>query len=221
MPRLIAFLTVILTGTLGITGLVEVPATRHSPSDLMAILYSGDGGWQKTDRGLAKSLADQGIPVVGLSTLRYFWSRHTPEQSAHDFSRLAEHYLEVWKKKRLIVIGYSYGADVLPFVLSRTPESLLSRVDLVALLAPTGSVDFEFHLSQWFSTGTSATSKPVLPELEKLRSLNILVFCGRQDGEALCRDLPPGLAKTVLLRGGHRFDRYYKVIAQDILHELR
>ena len=119
---------------LGITGVVEVPAS-HQTSDLMAILYSGDGGWRVTDRGLAQILADHGIPVVGLNTLHYFWSRRTPQQAADDFSRLAEHYLDLWQKKRLIVIGYSFGADVMPFILTRAPESLLTRVELLALLA--------------------------------------------------------------------------------------
>lgn len=205
---------------LGITGVVEVPAS-HQTSDLMAILYSGDGGWRVTDRGLAQILADHGIPVVGLNTLHYFWSRRTPQQAADDFSRLAEHYLDLWQKKRLIVIGYSFGADVMPFILTRAPESLLTRVELLALLAPTRSVDFEFHLSQWFSSHTPSTSKPVLPELEKLKSLNALVFCGKQDGETLCRDLPPGSMKTVLLRSGHRFDQSYKIIAQDILEQVK
>ena len=220
MPRLIGFLTIISLGGLGISGLVEVPAS-HQPSDTMAILYTGDGGWQVTDRGLAQILADHGIPVVGLNTLHYFWSRRTPQEAAADFSRLLENYLNLWQKKRVIVIGYSFGADVLPFILSRVPESLLARMELLALLAPTRSVDLEFHLSQWFSGRAPAAAKPVLPELDKLRSLNILAFCGKQDGETLCRDLPPGLAKTVFLEGGHRFDRYYKMIAEEILEQIR
>jgi type IV secretory pathway VirJ component len=220
LPRVLGFLTIIFLGGLGIPGVVEVQAS-HQQSDTMAILYTGDGGWQATDRGLAQILADHGIPVLGLNTLRYFWSRRTPQESAADFSRLAENYLNLWHKKKLIVIGYSFGADVLPFILSRVPESLLTRVELLALLAPTRSVDLEFHLSQWFSGRAPAAAKPVLPELVKLRSLNILAFCGKRDGETLCRDLPPGLAKTVLLHAGHRFDRQYKVIAQDILEQIR
>jgi type IV secretory pathway VirJ component len=220
LSRFIGFLAIIFLRGLGIPGVVEVPA-RHEQSDTMAVLYSGDGGWRETDRGVAQILADHGIPVVGVNTLHYFWSRRTPEGAAADFSRLLEHYLDLWQKKRVVVIGYSYGADVLPFILSRVPKSLSARVELLALLAPTRKVDFEFHLSQWFSGRAPATAKPVLPELDKLKNLNILAFCGRQDGETLCGDLPPGLAKTVLLQGGHRFDRHYKMIAEEILEQIR
>jgi type IV secretory pathway VirJ component len=201
-----------------ITGLIEVPASPGR-ENVMAILYTGDGGWRATDHGLARTLAGQGIPTVAVNTLRYFWTRRTPEEAARDFERIVEHYLAAWKKQKVIVIGYSYGADVLPFILSRLSQSVVSHVELVALLAPTRTVDFEFHLMQWFLQYTPKTSKPVLPELEKLKGLRILTFCGDQDGEALCRYLPPGISKIVFLHGGHRFDKLYKVIAEDILKD--
>jgi type IV secretory pathway VirJ component len=203
---------------LDITGLIEVPA-RRGHEDTMAILYTGDGGYRVTDRGLANTLADQGMPTIAVSTLRYFWKRRTPDGAAEDFTRILEHYLSVWKKEKVIVIGYSYGADVLPFILSRLPRALISRVKLVALLAPTRSVDFEFHLMQWFPEYKPRAAKPVLPELEKIKNMNILTFCGDQDSESLCRTLPEGITKTIVLHGGHRFDAFYKVIAEDILNE--
>jgi len=185
----------------------------------MAILYTGDGGWRTTDRGLAKMLSTQGIPVVALNTLHYFWERRTPEGAADDFTRLTEYYLAAWKKEKIIVIGYSYGANVLPFILDRQPEPVKSRVELVALLAPTGTVDFKFHIAQWFSRSTPKTAKLVLPELEKLKGLKIMAFCGDRDGESICRLLPQGFAKIIYLQGGHRFDKDYEAIARDILKE--
>ena len=220
MSRIVLTLLVIVSiGEPDVSGLTEVPAS-HSRGNTMAILYTGDGGWRATDRGLAKILADRGIPVVAVNTLHYFWTRRTPEGAANDFARILAHYLAAWKKEKAIVIGYSYGADVLPFILNHLSQRIVSHVELVALLAPTRVVDFKFHIGQWFFRYTPKKAKPVLPEVEKLKNLKVLAFCGDQDSESLCRNLSPGIAKTVFLHGGHRFDKFYGVIAQDILNEV-
>ena len=208
------------TGLLDVRGLVEVPS-RASRGNTMAILYSGDGGWQPTDRGLARILSENGIPVIGLNTLRYFWTRQTPEKAAADFSRTILHYRSVWNKDRVIVIGYSFGADVLPFLLTRSPKLLLEHIEMLVLLAPTKSVDFEFHLKQWFSHDAPKTSLPVLRELEKLNSIKTVSYCGALDRESLCRDMPEGIRRVFLPHAGHRFDNLYSVVAQDILKEAK
>ncbi len=220
MPKIVLILIAVASiGQLDISGLIEVPAS-HGAGDTMAILYTGDGGWRTTDRGLAETLAGRGIPVVAVNTLHYFWSRRTPEGAADDFARILAHYLAAWKKEKVIVIGYSYGADVLPFILNRQSRQIESHVELVALLAPTGVVDFKFHIAQWFFRYMPKKARPVLPELEKLKNLRILTFCGDQDGESLCRSLSPGMAKIILLHSGHRFDKFYRVIARAIMKEI-
>jgi type IV secretory pathway VirJ component len=213
-------LTIVLWGDLKIPGCIEVQG-NPSQEETMAILYTGDGGWRITDRGLAQVLAGQGIPVVAINSLHYFWTRRTIEGTTEDFVRLSEHYLELWKKKKIVLIGYSYGANILPFVLNRLPTMLLHRVEVVALLSPTGTVDFEFHLSQWFSNRVPKNAKPVLPELEKIRGIEILSFCGDQDSESICRDLPSSLAQATYFKGGHVFDKHYREIAEEILKAVK
>jgi hypothetical protein len=39
----------------------------------MAVVVSGDGGWAGIDRDLGEELAREGLPVVGLNSLQYFW----------------------------------------------------------------------------------------------------------------------------------------------------
>ena len=48
----------------------------------MAVIYSGDGGWRDIDKDIAGALQEKGIPVVGVDSLRYFWSEKTPDQVA-------------------------------------------------------------------------------------------------------------------------------------------
>ena len=55
---------------------------------------------------------------MGLDSLRYFWSPRTPDGLAADTNRMILYYLTHWAKKRVLLIGYSQGADVLPFAVN-------------------------------------------------------------------------------------------------------
>src|SRR5262249_49795681 len=126
--------------------LVEVRATG-TPTGTLAVMLSGDGGWASIDRDIGGELAARGVDVIGLTSLRYFWTRRTPESAAADLDRILRHYLAAWGAQRVLLLGYSRGADVLPFLAARLAPDLRARVAIVALLGPSRSVDFEFHLS--------------------------------------------------------------------------
>src|SRR2546428_11095953 len=103
--------------------LVEVPSTRGS-SDTFVVFVSGDGGWAAIDKSISKVLADSGMPVVGLNALQYFWTKRTPDSASRDLQWIVENYLASWKKGRVMLVGYSRGADVLPAMISRLPADL-------------------------------------------------------------------------------------------------
>lgn len=199
--------------------LVEIPAEKLNvgpSSDHMVVFISGDGGWAGLDHEVGNALAKQGIPVVGLNSLRYFWNPKTPEKTAMDVALILRHYLASWKKAKAILIGYSFGADVLPFVVNRLPEDLKARVDRVVLMGPSLSAQFQFHLSNWFE-GESRDSIPTLPEAQHMKSQNILCIYGKEEGESLCPSLDPSHAARIMLPGGHHFDGNYPAIAAKIL----
>ena len=68
--------------------LVEVPTTKGT-SDTLVVFVSGDGGWAKIDKEMSKVLADNGMPVVGLNALQYFWTKRTPDAAASGILRLS------------------------------------------------------------------------------------------------------------------------------------
>lgn len=201
--------------------LVEVPAREGTggPGDAMAVVLSGDGGWAGLDREVAGALSERGTPVVGLNSLQYFWSARDPEGASRDLARILRHYLEVWKRHEALLVGYSQGADVLPFLVSRLPAGLRERVGLVALLGPSRTASFEFHLSDWL--GGSDTGKPVLPEVKKLAGLSLLCVYGKSEDDSLCPEIVPSLGKTVELAGGHHFGGGYRAVADLILREAK
>jgi type IV secretory pathway VirJ component len=200
--------------------LVEVPS-QAAGADVLTVIISGDGGWAGIDRDIANTLSQKGVPVVGLNSLQYFWKRRTPEESSRALERIIHHYLIHWGKKHAILIGYSLGADVLPFMANRLPRKVLDRVSLIALLGPDEKIDFEFHLSYWMGGSLGSAARPVLPEVKKLNGKKILCFCGDEETDSLCHKMDTRLAKTIVLKGGHHFGGDYEGIAQTILKEAR
>jgi type IV secretory pathway VirJ component len=147
--------------------LVEV-ARQGTRSDTFAMIISGDGGWAGIDRDIAGALSRKGVDVVGFNSLQYFWARRTPDEASRDMDRTLRHYLDKWKKERVILIGYSFGADVLPFMASRLSSTMLDRIALIVLMGLDDRIDFEFHLTDWIFGSSDTKALPVLPEVKKL-----------------------------------------------------
>src|SRR4051794_38953078 len=162
--------------------LVEVPAT-HGTSDTLVVFVSGDGGWANIDREISKVLADDGMPVAGLNALQYFWTRRTPETASRDLQTIIDRYTAAWHKSRVILAGYSRGADVLPAMISRLPAETQAKIRGIVLLSPSPKIEFEFHVADWMRSAAGGIA--VKPEVDKLAS-PVLCIYGEDDHDSLC-----------------------------------
>lgn len=197
--------------------LVEVPAAQRG-SDTLVVFVSGDGGWANIDKSISKQLAAEGMPVVGLNSLQYFWTKRTPDAASHDLQTIIDTYLARWQKSRVILVGYSRGADVLPAMTSRLTAETRSKVRLLALLSPSPKAEFEFHVMDWMHD--SDRGLPVKPELERFDQKTLCVW-GEDDHESLCNGLVLPNVKVVTLKGAHHFDGGYDKLARIILEALQ
>jgi type IV secretory pathway VirJ component len=198
--------------------LVEVPAAAPG-SGAFALLVTGDGGWAGIDRELAAAVAANGLPVVGLDSLKYFWTRRTPESFASDLGRIIEHYAAALGRPTVALIGYSRGADVLPAATALLASGPRARVKVVALLGPGRAADFELHVTDFISSGSGG--RPILPDVERLAGTPVLCLYGRDEEESLCPLLRarPG-ARLVELAGGHHFGGDYGAVAREVVRTL-
>ncbi len=196
--------------------IVEVEPTPGTPvSDSFAVLLSGDGGWAGIDKQVAQLLADRGVPTAGVDSLRYFWTARTPLGLATDIDRIVRYYAFHWKKKHALLVGYSQGADVLPFAVNRLPPATRALVKQTTLIGVSEYAAFEFHVSNWI--GSDSDGLPIRPEMEKLSAANTLCVYGDDDQESICPKLSGQNAQIVKLPGGHHFGGNYSPLAQLVI----
>ena len=194
--------------------------TKASPPMALAVLLSGDGGWASIDKRIADDLSAHGVAVVGLDSRSYLMKARTPSEAASDVGRVMRHYVAQLGVQRVALVGYSRGADMAPFIANRLPAELREQLALVALLGPAERANFQFHWADLLSETSKPSDPPILPELERLRGLQVLCVYGKDEKESLCR-----LADTTAVRvdkraGHHHFDGDYDAIAAEILRLL-
>lgn len=198
--------------------LVELPVSARS--DAFAVLYSGDGGWRDLDKDLAALLQKEGLPVVGVDVLRYFWKRQTPEQSARDLSRIIHAYQGKWGARQVVLVGFSFGADILPPVFNRLPATDKADVIQISLLGMSDTADFEVTVAEWLNSRNNA-SLPTIPEAKRLDPRRVQCFYGRDDEDAACSQLHDSGVEIISTAGGHHFDGDYPALARRILEGMR
>lgn len=213
---------------------VVAPAGRD---DVFAIVYSGDGGWADLDRQLGNAFAARGIPVVGVNAFRYFWRERSPELAAAELDALMTKYLDVWHRQRVWLVGFSFGANVLPTLVDRLSAANRARIAQLVLLAPSREIGFEIQFQDYMvqQGRLRAVVKSVLEKFNEVAQHDALpalvalaaqppVVCyyGKDEADdTLCTvsDLPAWV-RVHAREGGHHFDGGYTALAAQMIEEL-
>jgi type IV secretory pathway VirJ component len=208
--------------------LIEIPVieqdekvAKADAAQTMAIIITGDGGWAEIDKNIAKILAEKGIPTVALDSLSYFWKARTVEEATQDVETVIAQYLDKWNKQKVILIGYSFGADVLPFIANNLSAKAQKQVALVALLGMGKTAAFEFRLSSWMDADKNSDRLPLLPEIEKMKWANSICIYGVADEAANCLPTADLGVKIISMSGDHHFDEKYDELVQHIIENAK
>src|SRR5665647_2676321 len=63
--------------------LTELPVS-DAKNDILAIIFSGDGGWADLDKAFGVAFQKRGIATVGFDCLKYFWKTRQPTEVSQD-----------------------------------------------------------------------------------------------------------------------------------------
>lgn len=198
--------------------LIVVPTAPGGAGAWFGVFLTGDGGWVGLDKGVSLELAKHDIPIVGWDSLKYFWRRRTPEGASHDLDRVLRYYAHAWGRSHALLIGYSQGADTMPFMINRLPAATRQLVGYTTLLGISDNALWEFHVATWF--GSPAKGMPTAPELADWKGAPYLCIYGESDEDAACAEETGHDGTALKLAGGHHFGGGYARIADEILMRL-
>jgi type IV secretory pathway VirJ component len=197
--------------------LIKAPDNPDKP---LCIILSGDGGWTDFDQSISETLAKNGITCVGLDTQKYFWEAKTPETTAQDITKVIQYYMPRLQKTNFMLVGYSFGADVIPFIANRLPADLKKRLAMAAMLSPDDKTDFEVTISSMLDIGNE-DAYDVLKEIRKVNfTKKLCIFGSEEDDDNMQKSFKSNGAEVTVLNGGHHYDENYPLIVSSILKHL-
>src|SRR3954451_8271489 len=201
----------------------DLPVMTYSSSDTskpIVLYYTGDGGFNSFSSQFVQHFNSKGYPVIGFNCLKHFWKSKTPHQSAIDASNLINYYQKLWKKKKIILIGYSFGADILPFIFTRLPGNQMENINQIILLSPSNHTDFEVHVTEMLGEGSKGMDN-VPAEINKINQKPILILSGeKEDDDLNTAALKISNYKKVTIPGGHHYDGDPSFVVETIIKYL-
>jgi type IV secretory pathway VirJ component len=189
----------------------EKTNTENGP---IALMLSGDGGWFSFEKSIAEKLATYGITTIGIDTRKYFWTRKTPEETTIDMAALLSYYGKESGKTKFLLIGYSLGAELVPFVANRLPDVIKSNIVSVVMLSPEATTDFEIHLSNMLGMGNKRNTYDVIEEITRMKDIPALCIFGEGEKSSVPGLLKNTSVKIAIIPGDHHFKSNETLIVQ-------
>ena len=199
------------------TGLpVIIFKSKTDAQDKFVLYLTGDGGWNSFSQKMVDSYTAKGFNVIVLNSFKYFWKKKTPQEAANDIGSLLETYGKEWHKQKIVICGFSFGADVTPFIYTHFSEPVKNNISLIQLISPSSYTDFEIHMMDMLSSGNAVRSMNIAAEIN-LVEIPVICYYGCQEAEKPLATLKKSNVKTVILAGDHHYADSYVEIAKNAL----
>lgn len=192
-------------------------ATHNKP---LIFYISGDGGMNNFSTELCETINNEGYDVIALNARSYFYSKKTPDQTAIDFSNYLNEKIKGRTNQQIVIIGYSFGADVVPFILNRFPDSFRSKITASFIMASSGSTDFEIHWADILG-GNSKRKMDVVAEINRLSNERIIIISSSDDHTLDINKITLDKYTREVLPGGHHFDGDTDEITRVIIKHIQ
>jgi type IV secretory pathway VirJ component len=192
---------------------------KSDSSNYLVFHVTGDGGMRGFDVKLTDEFKNHRFSYIILNAYKYFWSPKSPDQLASDIVPIIKDYLAKWSKTAIVLSGYSFGAEVIPFLFNRLPEELKEKVKLVVLLSPASTSDFTIHLADMIGADNTYAND-VVKEVEKIKKPPVLTIFGEKEDSSFPSNHQQDNYQTLFIKGNHHFTDADGVM-ESVLDELK
>lgn len=174
----------------------------RNPSAAVAF-FSGDMGFHFGMSGdVAQALAEKGVRVIGFSSPKYFGLRRTRAEATAIVAEAVRDTMKRTGARRVVLMGQSYGADIIATAAPDLPTDLRGRLAAVAMIVPSQSVYFRVDPLGFGYRGTP-DARP-LSAIRKLDGPPLVCIYGLEEEDSLCPPLTSTRRAHVTgLPGGH------------------
>jgi type IV secretory pathway VirJ component len=200
----------------------EIIPTRKIPviesrsagiNDFYIIFLTGNGGWRNLAKYVTSYLNSKNVSVLAINTKKYLLSEKKPEQIACDLESLVEKYSSKWGGDSVVFIGYSMGAEVLPFAVNRMEDKYINKLADLILIGPWQKATFKVKLADYFYEVNKGDD--IYDELLKMKLKKSYVICDDNEYSICLKDLQ-GVIDHEQIGGGHHFGGDYGSLAKMI-----
>ena len=207
---LVVFTTCVRTGNLPVK---EWNTTAETP---FVLYISGDGGFNTFSTGLCNAISKEGYSIAAVNAKSYFWNKKTPGQTAKDIADYLVNKLNNRKNQQLVLAGYSFGADVIPFIVNKLPDPVKKKLISTVLLSPSTSTDFEIHWWDMFGSNMKRNMN-VVAEINKMGLQKTVTIFGSGEDDFPVTDIKLKYYRNEDLPGGHHFDGNTDEVAKTMI----
>jgi len=188
---------------------IAVKARKAPPPDLAglaAVVVSGDMGFKVgMGRHIADRLAADGVPVLGVNSLVYFRERRSPAEVRALIADVVRRGLAFGHARRLLLIGQSYGADMVQVGLVGLPPQLRAKLAMVALVVPTDTIMYRASPAEMLDLVPA--DAPAVDTGRRLDWVPLLCVHGIEERDSLCPLLHQTNMRSIGMPGGHPLHR--------------
>ena len=198
----------------------KISPTKHLPlieyrstgnNDYYVIFLTGNGGL----RNLAQSVIDyfnsKNVSVLVINTKKYLWKEKGPEQIACDLEKLVDQYNNKWGETKVVFLGYSMGAEVLPFAVNCMEDKYINELKDMILIGPWQKATFKVRLRDYLFEVNEG--EDIYSEFLKLKTKRAYVICDDNKYSICHKDLERVLDHD-FLEGGHHFGGAYLTLSR-------
>jgi type IV secretory pathway VirJ component len=203
-----AALALIVIGFVGFLGYFGGPVYRAYPipgraadAEATVVYLSGDMGINAgMGPRLIAGLNAKGLPVLAVNSLTAFGTRHSPAQIDAIIADTVRRGVRMAAGGTVVLVGQSFGADMLQFGLAHLPAALRSKVAGVVLLVPGSTVLFKASPGGLLDGTPDA---PAAPTARRIDWVPLTCIQGADETHSLCPLLSGANVRRVALPGGH------------------